>query len=141
MTWLEEYSSEQMPTMEQMNEYVQNPLWNELHGYLQSTYDTKPKQAFSACSGQPGWNVKYQRGAKSLCTLYPMEGFFITLIVVGVKERGEVELLLPGFTEHVQDLYAHAGSLMGARWLMINVTDEAILEDVKRLIDVRRRVK
>ena len=29
----------------------------------------------------------------------------------------------------------------GGRWLMINVTDEAILDDVKRLVQVRRKIK
>lgn len=141
MTWLEKYPADQMPTMDQMRDYIGNPLWDAMHAYLQSAYATQPKQSFSGCSGQPGWNVKYQKGGKSLCTLYPMEGFFIALVVVGVKESEEIELLLPTFSPYMQTLYEHAGSLMGAKWLMTEVTDDAILEDVKRVIAARRKPK
>jgi hypothetical protein len=38
--------------------------------------------------------VKYQNSGKSLCTLYPMEGYFIALVVIGAKEEEEVEMAL-----------------------------------------------
>lgn len=138
MTWLEMYGKEKQPTEAQIEAYIQNPLWDALHVYLQGAYQTAPKMSFSGCSGQPGWNMKYQKGGKSLCTLYPMEGFFIALVVVGEKERDAVEQLLPTYTPYVQALYGRAAALMGARWLMAEVTDETILDDVKRLIAVRR---
>lgn len=138
MTWLETYNQETQPTAAQMDSFIGNPMWKDLNDYLQTAYAAKPKQTFSGCSGQPGWNVKYAKGGKSLCTLYPMRGYFIALVVIGEKERAEMELLMPTFTAYTQALYAGAGALMGAKWLMTEVTDEAILEDVKRLIALRR---
>lgn len=141
MTWLEMYGKDEQPTEAQMSAYVKNPMWEEIQGYLQQAYATQPKQSYSGCSGQPGWNVKYQKAGRSLCTLYPMDGFFIALVVVGERERQEVELMLPTFSAYIQALYESAGALMGAKWLMASVTDEAILADVKRLIAVRRAPK
>lgn len=141
MTWLEKYGADEQPTYEQMSAYVHNPLWENILSYLKTAYDTQPKQSFSGCSGQPGWNVKFHKGGKSLCTLYPMEGFFIALVVVGEKEATEAELMLPSCTPYIQDLFEHAGSLMGAKWLMIHVMDEDILSDMKRLIALRRKPK
>jgi hypothetical protein len=76
---------------------------------------------------KPGWNVKYQKSGKSLCTLYPMEGFFIALVVIGNKESFEAELMLPLLSSYTQSLYQNTAFSAGGRWLMINVTDQTIL--------------
>jgi hypothetical protein len=140
MEWMQAYPQSNQPTAEQISDYIANPLWENLNGFLKFSYQVEPTYAYSGCSGQPGWNVKYQKAGRSLCTLYPMPGFFIALVVIGNKEQTEAELLLPTFSEHVQDLYGTAASVMGGRWLMIHVTDEHVLEDVKRLIQIRRKV-
>lgn len=141
MDWFETYGKDAEPTDEQISAFIHNPLWEGLNEHIQSTYAAKPKKSFSGCSGQPGWNVKYQKSGRSLCTLYPMDGFFIALVVVGEKERQEVEMMLPGMTEYVQALYERSGALMGAKWMMTRVEDEAVLEDVKRIIATRRKPK
>jgi hypothetical protein len=96
--------------------------------------------SYSGCAAQPGWNVKYQKAGRSLCTLYPMGGFFIALVVIGTKEEAEAELLKPALTQEVQSLFIGPASSMG-RWLMIPVTDERVLADVKALILLRRKTK
>ncbi len=96
---------------------------------------------YSMCAGQRGWNVKYQKSGKSLCTLYPMEGYFISLVVVGAKEEEEVEMVSGTFTPYVEELYRKTPFSCGGRWLMIKVTDESVLKDIKSLIAVRVKPK
>ena len=141
MDWMNRYPAGVQPTERQIAEFIASSLWADLNVFLRESYAVEPKYSYSVCSGQPGWNVKYQKAGRSLCTLYPMDGFFIALVVVGAKEQMEVELLAPSFTAHVQELLQSAGGLAGARWLMINVTDEDILLDVKTLIQIRRKIK
>lgn len=141
MEWIELYDKGDQPTPVQISEYIANPLWEKLNAFIRENYQSEPTYAYSGCSGQPGWNVKYQKAGRSLCTLYPLEGHFIALVVIGNKEQDEVELLFSTFSEHVQSLYKTAGSLMGGRWLMIHVTDERVLADVERLIQTRRKIK
>lgn len=86
---------------------------------------------------QRGWNIKFKRAGRSLCTLYPMEGYFIALVVIGERERAETELMLPSCTEYLQKPYKETKAGMGRKWLMIHVTDEAVLEDVKKCIAIR----
>lgn len=138
MEWVEAYGQDREPTFAQIDAFVGNPLWEELNTYFQTAYGVKPQLAYSGCSGQPGWNVKYKKAGKSLCTMYPMDGYYTVLVVVGKAESHEAELLIPTFSEHVQDVFVHAGTLMGARWLMLNVTGSAVMEDVKRLVALRR---
>ncbi|KAB2952754.1 DUF3788 family protein [Heliorestis acidaminivorans] len=36
---------------------------------MEEAYQAKPHITYSKCSAQPGWNVKYKKSGKSLCTL------------------------------------------------------------------------
>lgn len=143
MNWSELFNPNQQPSFEEIKEYIAHgePFWSELLSYINFTYKVQPKMSYSKCSGQPGWNVKYQKSGKSLCTLYPMEGYFIALIVVGAKEEEEVEMALGTFTPYVQNLYQKTSFSCGGRWLMIEVTEKAVLDDIKSLIAIRLNTK
>lgn len=130
-----------IPSFDSIRNYVNSPLWDKLCSYIETEYQSKPVLEFSKCSMQFGWNVKYKKAGRTLCTLYPMEGYYIALVVIGERERMETEWLLPIFTEYLQQLYHNTKTGMGQRWLMINVVDEAVLEDVKQCIAIRRGLK
>ena len=42
------------------------------------------KIAYSNCAMDNnvwrGWNIKYQKSGKSLCTIYPQQGYFLALV-------------------------------------------------------------
>ena len=145
MKWNQLFNKMSEPDSNKIREFIgkASPLWEELQSYLESTYRVAPKMSYSNCSAQPGWNVKYQKSGKSLCTLYPMEDFFIALVVIGTKEDAETEaaMTLGVFSKSVQELYQRTAFSCGGRWLMISVTDKAVLEDVKRLIAIRVKPK
>lgn len=137
MSWFQRYPKSQQPTLEQISEYIASPLWGELCQWAGKSYQIEPKVEHSTCSGAPGWNVKYKKGGRALCTLYPDEGQFTALITVGAKEAPEAELLLPTCSDYIRELFARTQTMNGARWLMIRVTDAQVLEDVKKLIRLR----
>jgi len=141
MEWVNLYTADKQPTEAEITEYIGSQLWNDLNDFLRENYEVEPKITYSTCSGQPGWNVKYQKAGRALCTLYPMSGFFIALVVIGTKEEMEAEPVLLTCDESIQKMYKEAMPLMGSRWLMIHVTNEKILDDVKLLIQLRRKIK
>ena len=141
MEWSKLFEEASKPSMEEISAFIHNELWQDLNSSLQQTYGVKPALSFSKCSAQPGWNVKYKKGGKSLCTLYPMEGFFIALVTIGNKETHEVEQTLASYSQYTQALYQRTSFSCGGRWLMINVTDNAVLDDVLNLVSVRVRAK
>jgi hypothetical protein len=141
MNWTELYGADNQPSRREIDAYISNPLWDSLNSFLVENYEVSPSYSYSGCSGQPGWNVKYQKAGRSLCTLYPMQGFFIALVVIGAKEDAEASLLIPTCDESIQTMYRNTKPLMGGRWLMVNVTNERILDDVRRLIQCRRKIK
>lgn len=143
MKWSELYRNDKMPSFEEIEQYIGQaaPLWLELRSYIEKAYQVKPQMTYSKCAAQPGWNVKYHKSGKSLCTLYPMEGYFIALVVVGAKEEVEVELVLERFTPYIADLYRKTAFSCGGRWLMIEIKDKSVLDDIKSLIAIRVRPK
>jgi len=141
MGWAEYFNSDNQPSEVEISGFINSPLWQELNMFLKDGYGVEPVYSYSTCSGQPGWNVKYKKAGRALCTLYPMDGFFIALVVVGANESFEAEGLVPTFCEYIRNMLSDAPICMGVKWLMIHVTDSEILEDVKTLIQVRRKIK
>lgn len=137
MTWNQVYPKGDPPNLSEISDYIQTPLWDALCTHLESIYAVTPTVEHSRCSGAPGWNLKYKKGGRALCTLYPAQGFFTCMVSVGSKEVMEAELLLGGCTEYVQTLYQATKPFNGGRWLMIGITSAEILEDVKMLISLR----
>ncbi len=141
MSWSEVFPMDIEPSFEDISGYVKSDVWNQLNAHLQQNYAVKPKIEYSGCSGAPGWNVKYKKGGRSLCTLYPDAGRFTCLVCIGARETVEAELLLPSCTEYTQNLYDSVKPLNGSRWLMIVVDAESILDDAKKLISTRTAKK
>lgn len=145
MDWNELFDADHVPSVEDIRDYLGEArlTWDELAAFIEEAYRVKPQTAYSKCSAQPGWNVKYKKGGKSLCTLYPMAGYFIALVVVGPKEEEEVKTGMEAgmFTPYVTGLYNKTAYSAMGRWLMIEAKDKAVLEDIKGLIGVRLKPK
>ncbi|MGM0240687.1 DUF3788 domain-containing protein [Enterococcus sp. AZ103] len=124
------------PTMDQVTNFVQNPLWNELTDYIMQTYNVKPLFEYSGCN-PGGWNVKFRKAGRSLCTLYPMENYFICLIVISQKEKADFNEQLESSTPYLQDLNNTTKEVMDQKWLMINVKNEDNLPDIKQCLAIR----
>ena len=140
MDWNVLYSKEKSPSLEQVTEYINNSLWTDFNNRIQSTYRIRFWMEHSRCSMQAGWNIKYKKGGKSLCTLYPMQGYFIALVVVGSRELTEAEFLMPQCSDYVQTVFKNTKTGNGQKWLMLEVRDRGIMDDVFSLINLRKRI-
>jgi hypothetical protein len=61
-----------MPTLDEIGNYIGGAAekrWLELNQHLDKNFKVKQKTSYSTCSGKPGWNFKYQKSGKALCTL------------------------------------------------------------------------
>lgn len=130
------------PTLEEIGQFVRNPVFMQFCSQIKNTYKSTEKIEFSSCSLDPGWNIKFKKAGKTLCTIYPRENYFTVMVVVGKKEKGVVEATLPEFTAELQKLYHQTKEGNGQRWLMIDLEDkERLYHDVLRLIQIRRNEK
>ena len=127
------------PTLEEIGEYVRNPVFMLLCSEIKDTYQCSEKIEYSSCSWEKGWNVKFKKAGKSLCTIYPREGYFTVLVVVGKKEKMPVEEMLSDCTEELRDIYRQTQEGNGQRWLMIDLEDEdGLYDDLLHLIRIRK---
>ncbi len=137
MEWSELFNQNNKPNIDNISAFINNELWNDLYMFIKNNYSVLPKIEYSICSMQKGWNIKFKKASKSLCTVYPMEGYFKALVVVGEKELMQTELIMPTCCEYTQHLFREAASSALGRWLMLEVRECAVLQDVISLIQIR----
>lgn len=127
------------PTLEDISGYVRNPVFRQFCQTIKDTYTCCEKIDYSSCSWEKGWNIKFKKSGKTLCTLYPREGYFTVLVVVSAKEKTAVEAMLPACTAELQTIYQQTKEGNGQRWLMVDLEDrDSLYDDLLRLIQIRR---
>lgn len=139
--WHELFPLDREPSMDDIAAYIDNPLWDSFTAFIDETYGAQPRIEYSRCGGAPGWNMKYKARSRALCTVYPHDGFFICMVSVGSKEKEEAEALVAVADPYVRAVYERSADSSMGRWLMIEVTSEAILRDAEALLLLRAAPK
>ncbi len=137
MTWYEWYGPDHPPTLEEVEAYIRTDLWSRGRAALEGGFQTAPRLEYSRCSMQKGWNIKYKKGGRALCTMYPMEGYYLAMVVIGQREEEKIPVLLPLLSEPTQALYYRTPCPMGSRWLMMEIREEEALRDLLSLVKLR----
>ena len=127
------------PTLEEIGEYTGSPVFIQFCGEIKETYSCAGKIEYSSCSMEPGWNVKFKKAGRTLCTIYPRETYFTVMVVVGPKQKAPVEGILPECSAELRDIYNKTREGNGQRWLMIDLESRGELyRDTLRLLEIRR---
>lgn len=127
------------PTLEEICEYVGTSAFRQFCLEIKEKFQSDEKIEYSSCSWEKGWNVKFKKSGKTLCTIYPRESYFTVLIVIGQKEKEYVKELLPKCTIELQEIYSQTREGNGQKWLMIDLEERGSMYDnVLQLIKIRR---
>lgn len=113
--------------------------WTDLIGFVESNYNFEPVWDNGGKYGV--WEVKYRRSGKTLCAFYAKDGYFTVLIVFGKAEREKFELAQGDFSSEVIELYDNTHQYHDGKWLWVNVRDMRLVEDVKKLIMIKKKLK
>ncbi len=111
--------------------------WLGLNAHIQQAFGIKPQIVYSSCSAKPGWNVKYKKSGKALCTLYPEPESFTALVVTGAADMEKFALAQALFSDTLNSLYDRTQLFNNTKWLMIGVKNNTDLDDVKKLLDLK----
>lgn len=126
------------PCIEEIGEYIRNSVFEQFCEEIKDIYKCREKIEYSSCSWERGWNIKFKKAGKTLCTIYPREGYFTVLLVVGEKEKARVEAMLPQCTLQFQCIYNETKEGNGQRWLMVDLEEKAgVYDDLLSLIQIR----
>ena len=131
-----------VPLDHEIFDYMNKPardLWQDVNSYIQQEYKVSPKIKYSKCSAKPGWNVKYQKSGKSLCTLYPEQDGFVVLVVIILGLVPVIEARSGEFDPAILAIIKSAKPFNGTLWLMFQVKSDVILNNVKQLLSLKHK--
>ncbi len=128
---------EYQPTMTAVLEALgaKRVLWEGLTQFIADNYPIPGEWNFGGKNY--GWNLWYRKSGKTLVTLYPQEGYFVSQIVLG-KDQVEQALTLK-LGKNVGTVLTETPQLHDGRWLFIKVKTQKDLKDIQRLLQVKRR--
>jgi predicted RNA-binding protein with PUA-like domain len=77
----------------------------------------------------------------SFCTFIPERNHSKLQIVFGAKEREKVESIRDSLTNSTQNAYDEAKTYHDGKWLYLSVNSEEVVQDIKKLLRVKRKPK
>ena len=131
---------EQIPSNEELSVLIGSEkfkVWNELCGIIDNLYDMDHLWN----SGGKAWKYeyKYRRGGKTLCALYAKENCFGFMVILGRDERAKFEADRQSYSIAVCQVYDKATTYHDGKWLMFELRDTSLLNDMKKLLAIKRR--
>jgi hypothetical protein len=133
---------EHKPTRREISDYLgrkAGEAWADIVSFLRTSYDFSPELDYGGT--KYGWSIRYRKNGKSLCTLYPEKGAFTVLIVLGRKEIERFEEHINDFGTKFIELFKSAQQFHDGRWLWIRILDCSDVEDIRRLLIMKRKPK
>jgi len=130
------------PTEEEMMSFVgerAKAAWTELRQFIEDNYDFVPETVFDGA--KYGWTVRYRRSGKTLCSLFPEKGGFTVLVVLGRKEAKTALSMRDELNSRVNELLGNTEQLHDGRWLWIRMLAMNDVDDVKKLLQMKRKPK
>ena len=87
-----------------------------------------------------GWSLRYKK-SKSFCTLIPEKDCCALIIVFGAAEREKVEAVRDSLSPYVRKEYDKATTYHDGKWVRLTINSDKVVEDVKKLLAVKRKPK
>lgn len=105
--------------------------------YIESNLSAKEQIDYSKCSAAPGWNFKYKKKGKSVCTIYPSEDFFTVLITLNFDDLEKFNVIKTDFQNATIEKITDIKPMNGTKWLMLDIKENSALSEAKRLIAMK----
>lgn len=130
------------PTAEEMVSFIgeqAKEAWLEIKRFIKDRYDLVPETIFYGT--KYGWTIRYRKGGKTVCSLFPEKGGFTVLIVLGKKESEKALSIRNELSTKIHKLLGNTEQLHDGRWLWIRLLTTSDTDDVKKLLQIKRKPK
>ena len=97
------------------------------------------EQIWNNCGKKWNYEYKFRKNGKTLCAFYFKENILGFMIIFGKDERTKVEEIRNKLSSAVLETYDNAQTFHDGKWVMFNITDYSILEDLKKLLFIKRK--
>lgn len=85
------------------------------------------------------YEYKFRKGGKTLCAFYFKDNTLGFMIIFGKDERTKVEKIRNELSSSVLETYDNAETFHDGKWIMFNITNNSITEDLKKLLFIKRK--
>ena len=113
--------------------------WEKLAGHIRYHYIVDEKWAEGKPTHKHYNNLFIRCGGKALTSFHIREGYFIVSITLGKNERDKFDEQRKTFGTIIRDEYDKAETLHDGKWFGFEIRDEALIDDIIRLIHIKRK--
>jgi len=133
--------SDKEPTDNEILEFVGKAgnAWKEITAFLNDNYDFVPEK--KNYGKKWGWVIRFRKSNKTWCALYPEKDCFTIQIIFGKKEVEKFQTTRDDFSDFVVNKFDSTNQLHDGRWMFFNVKDTTLVEDLKKLMKIKRKPK
>ncbi len=85
------------------------------------------------------YEYKFRKGGKTLCAFYFKDNTLGFMVIFGKDERNKVEEIRNELSHSVLEIYDTAETFHDGKWVMFNITNNLIIEDLKKLLFIKRK--
>ena len=85
------------------------------------------------------YEYKFRKSGKTLCAFYFKENMLGFMIVFGKEERTKVEEIRNELSSDILETYDNAQTFHDGKWVMFNIIDNSIIEDLKKLLFIKKK--
>ncbi len=112
-------------------------LWTSLRQLIEQKYNME--QMWNHGGKKWTYEYKYRRGGKTLCALYAKEQTIGFMVILGKDERTKFESMREMFSNAAQKIYDETTTFHDGKWLMFELKDTSLFNDIKRLLSIKRK--
>lgn len=124
-------------TLEALTGKTLYDLWTSLRQLIEQKYNME--QMWNHGGKKWTYEYKYRRGGKTLCALYAKEQTIGFMVILGKDERTKFESMREMFSNAAQKIYDETTTFHDGKWLMFELKDTSLFNDIKRLLSIKRK--
>ena len=112
-------------------------IFNKVVDNITSLYDME--QIWNNGGKKWIYEYKFRKSGKTLCAFYFKENMLGFMIIFGKDERTKVEEIRNELSSNILETYDNAQTFHDGKWVMFNITDNSIIEDLIKLLFIKRK--
>lgn len=111
--------------------------FEEIKKLINSQYDME--QTWNRVTKNWDYEYKFRKGGRTLCAFYVKPDKLGFMIIFGKAEREKFELERKSFSSTVCELYDESQTYHDGKWMMLELTDLSLKDDIEHLLHLKRR--
>ena len=112
-------------------------MYELLDGFISNNYNVDKVWAKGGKYGKAC--LRYSKSGKTLCTVYFRDRQLGVCVILGKDERNKFEAQRDIFSADIQDKYDCTQTFHDGKWLMFDVENDSLFEEIKMLLIIKKK--